>query len=232
MFDRAKELLDPRKTFGQPAVRICEAKYAFTPPEDEQMVLRMMVRSPQTFGFKIPNELAWLNGYIRFCNKIHGQMAGKFSPFVYVTVRHGRMQSNRYRDDVWHVDGFSMRMPHVPEHNFIWASEEGTETLEQEVKLPANFDPMRHNIHQYFQDVADEKNMRVLQEKTIYAIDPYVIHRRPTVTTGIQRTFIRVSFLPVEIEDNTCMVNPLIGRIFPYNRTDIREELLRYPVQK
>ena len=54
-----------------------------------------------------------------------------------------------------------------------------------------------------------------------------MVHRRPSNTTGKQRTFVRISFIPIEIEDDTCTRNML----FPekvYNRKDIREKLINY----
>ena len=223
---RAKSLLSHKNTFGFGAEK-CPTTPVLNTPCDEQYILRMMVRSPGSKGFKIPAELEWLEGMIRLCDSM--QVSDDIqNPFVYVTVRHGIVKSTT--DDLWHVDGFSMRVPHIPEQNYIIASNNGTEVLEQDVQIPAGFDPMRHNIHQFFQDVADVKNIRTLEDNTIYRIDPYVIHRRPTVTAGIMRTFVRVSFIPVEIEDDTCMVNPLIPRLKPYNRTDIRNRLERFPV--
>lgn len=96
--------------------------------------------------------------------------------------------------------------------------------------LPADFDPFRHNIHNYFQDVAKEENIRTLKERTLYGIDPYVIHRRPSVPVGTMRTFLRVSFVPIEIEDYTCTDNPLMPRQKPYGRVDFRTTLVRYPI--
>jgi hypothetical protein len=219
-------LLSHKNPFGFPAEEVGFVG-DLTPPADEQYILRMMVRTPSSGGFKVPQELQWLLPLIETCNK--NQVENRiFNPFVYITVRHGIVKS--VTDDMWHVDGFSMRTPHIPEQNYIYASKCGTEELVQDVKLPVDFDPMRHNIHQYFEDVADVKNIRSLKDKTLYRIDPYVIHRRPTVTSGMSRTFFRISFIPIEIEDDTCTVNPLIPRLSPYGRGDIRNQLQRYVI--
>jgi len=121
-----------------------------------------------------------------------------------------------------------MRVPHPPEQNYIWADCFGTEVLRQKIELPNDFDPMKHNIHQYFQDQADANYTQVLKTKTLYAIDPYVIHRRPNLPRSVWRTFFRISFIPIEIEDDTCSINHLIPRKKPYGRKDIRETLVRY----
>lgn len=224
--DRAKTLLSHKNPFGFPAEK-CMSGFNLFPPQNEQYILRMMVRRPGMYGFQIPAELDWLRGMIHLCDSFQ-EIENIHNPFVYITIRHGIVKS--ITDDLWHVDGFSMRVPHIPEQNYIIATNNGTEVLKQDVRIPDDFDPMKHNIHQYFQDVADETKVEVLEDNTIYRIDPYVIHRRPKVTAGILRTFVRVSFIPIEIEDDTCMVNPLIPRTAPYNRSDIRSILERYPL--
>lgn len=229
---RAKSLLSHKNPFGFPAEEIFsfdDLMYGKRnkPSVDEQYILRMMVGSPNVNGRQIPTELNWLKPLIEACSVFQARKEIN-NPFIYVTVRHGIVKS--VTDDLWHVDGFSMRVPHIPEQNYIYASHCGTEVLEQTIQLPEDFDPMRHNIHQYFQDVAKEENVKVLRNNTLYRIDPYVVHRRPKVTEGVMRTFVRISFIPIEIEDDTCTVNPLIPRLKPYNRSDIRNLLQRYPV--
>lgn len=225
--ERAKSLLSHKNPFGFPAEEVSFQPRIVFPSIEEQYILRMMVRTPGSGGFQIPEELGWLTDAILECDQ-QQERDGIQNPYVYITVRHGVVKSQT--DDLLHVDGFSMRVPHIPEQNYIYASREGTEVLEQAIQIPAGFDPTRHNIHHYFQDVAREENIQTLKDKTIYRIDPYVVHRRPVVTTGIVRTFFRISFIPIEIEDDTCTINPLIPRVRPYNRTDIRNQLQRYPV--
>lgn len=221
--ERAQVALSPTNTFGFSAEKIA----TITPnlPREEQYVLRMMIKAPWVDGYKIPKELEWLRSTIELCEKNQKQM-GLNQPFVYITVRHGIVKS--VNDDVWHVDGFSMKgAPHIPEQNYIFCSNTGTEVLNQKVTLPEDFDPFKHNIHLYFQDVAREDSpIETLESNVLYAIDPYVIHRRPQTTFGTERTFFRISFIPLEIESDTCMVNPLILRDKPYNRKDIRDFLL------
>ena len=52
----------------------------------------------------------------------------------------------------------------------------------------------------------------------VYVFDPYVIHRRPPKAFGTQRTFVRVTFVPIEIYDDACTSNPLLPSKV-YNRT-------------
>ena len=223
LFERAQNLLSEREPFGMPAFKV--GPLELRTPLEPQMILRMLVKSPGSGGFRIPSELGWLGNLILGLNEIQRTLAGKDHPFVYVTVRHGPVISET--DDEWHVDGFSMRIPHVPEQNYIWMSHTGTEVLEGPFNLPEDFDGMRHNLHHYFQDHC-KGTVNTLEPRTVHGIDPYVVHRRPVLPPTISRTFIRISFVPIEIEDDTCMINPLIPRTKPYNREDIRRSLTRY----
>lgn len=227
IYERAKGLLDHRKPFGKSPKSFGKISY-LSFPKEEQHILRMMVKSPFSEGFVIPDSLSWLSGPIVDLWRYQQIEHRIFHPFVYVTVRHGIVKS--VTDDLWHVDGFSMRVPHPTEQNYILSSTHPTEFLEQEIILPEDFDPMRHNIHKYFQDVAKEENCVTSEPMTLYGIDPYVIHRRPKVPAETFRTFFRISFIPIEILDDTCTINPLMPKTAPYGRGDIRDRLERYPV--
>jgi hypothetical protein len=185
----------------------------------------MMVRSDM-LPLAIPDELDWLRFTIYRLNN-YQKAHNLHNPFVYVTVRHGIVTSET--DDLWHVDGFSMRTPHTPEQNYICVNgEDPTEYLINKWNLPATFDPFVHNIHHYFRDFPHGAKRVQGQSGIVYAIDPYCVHRRPSVTVGKMRTFWRISFVPIEIEDDTCTPNPL----FPpnvYGRTDIRKQLVAWP---
>lgn len=191
---------------------------------DDQYVLRMMIRSPHSNGFQIPEELRWLENAIFFALYTQEKL-NKSSAYVYVTVRSGLVTS--VTDDEWHVDGFSMRVPHEPEQNYVWTDCYPTQHLAQQFDIPKDFDPMRHNLHQFFQDRADASKIKELACERLHLIDPYIVHRRPTVPTGTRRTFVRISFVPIEIEDDTCTPNPLLPQR-KYERADIRKTLIRY----
>lgn len=193
-------------------------------PNEEQYILRMMIRNNESNQFYIPDELKWLENEI-----IRADMIQKYynldNQFVYVTVRHGIVKS--ITDDEWHVDGFSMRIPHVPEQNYICSVGVPTEYLEQSFEIPQEFDPNIHNLHHLLQDMADPNKIKSLTSNEIYLIDPYCVHRRPTVDQGTFRSFYRISFIPIEIEDDSCTQNPLLPKK-NYNRTDIRKSLKRF----
>lgn len=196
-------------------------------PYDNQYILRMMIASPHTDGFQIPEELCWLRESIAACHNIQ-KANGLNNPFVYVTVRHGIV--NTVTDDDWHVDGFSMRVAHVPEQNYVWSNTESTEYQDRAFDIPDDFDPLKHNLHTYLSGLCKEADTKQCEKNTCYLFDPYFVHRRPKSSTGQQRTFWRISFIPIEIEDDTCMANKLL-KPKRYNRTDIRESLTKYTPQ-
>lgn len=194
------------------------------PDADNQYVLRMLVRSPETNGFKIPEVLDWLKPTILECDDIQ-KSNNLNNPYVYVTVRHGEVSS--VTDDVWHVDGFSMRVPHLPEQGYFCSNIYSTEYQDKSFPIPIDFDPFKHNVHDYLASIADEGQTVECSSEVVYAFDPYLVHRRPNVPVGTKRTFWRISFIAIEIEDDSCTQNPLLP-IKNYGREDIRRKLVSY----
>lgn len=198
-------------------------------PPQTQYILRMLVRSPATNNhYVIPDELKWLEMTIHTLHILHGSIFPAHN-FTYITVRNGKVKSEY--DDEWHVDGFSMRYPHVPEQSFIYSDSYPTEFLAENFEIPADFNPLRHNLHHYFQDYQQSEDIIKTNNNVFTLIDPYLIHRRPSVPCYEERIFIRVSFVPREIEDDSCTQNPLLP-VKKYNRSDIRNILRRYPNDK
>ena len=174
----------------------------------------------------IPPELAWIREAIDTCVQREG--ARFADEFIYVTIRHGIVTS--VDDDFWHVDGFTMRLIHRPEHNYLWSDVYPTEILAQPFTFPDDFDPLRHNLFWYIQEHADESKAVSLPPRRLACLDVYHIHRRPPAATGTTRTLIRITFCPVEIEDDSCQHNPLMEPTM-YNRLgsrDFRDKLTRY----
>jgi hypothetical protein len=221
--DRANRNLN-LNDFSYPSLPICIESKKYNIPFERQYILRMMVRSPESDGLRIPEELEWLKDTIQGCDTLQKSMGLK-NQYVYITVRHGIVTSET--DDIWHVDGFSMRREHVPEQNYIWTNVEPTEYAEQAFPIPDDFDAMKHHLHWYLDEQVRQENIRQCEAGNIYLIDPYCVHRRPKQTAGIHRTFWRISFIPIEIEDNQCQQNPLMPKKI-YSNEDIRKVLIRY----
>jgi hypothetical protein len=202
------------------------SKVQYVVPFDRQYILRMLVRTPESDGFCVPTELDWLKPTILNLDAIQKQNGLK-NQFVYVTVRHGLVTSQT--DDIWHVDGFSLRRHHLPEQNYIWTNREPTEYADQAFPIPSAFDPSKHHIHWYFDEQVEAENIRRCEEQTICLFDPYFVHRRPKNTIGMMRTFWRVSFIEIEIEDGQCQQNPLLP-VKQYRGGDIRNSLCRFVI--
>ena len=214
--------------FGQADVRPTDLGVRTLSSPEDQYILRMMVMSP-VHGFSIPSELEWLKSTILGCISYQRQRF-PLHPFIYITVRSGEVRSET--DDLLHVDGFSMRVSHLPEQNYIWsAGGYPTEVLTRRVGIPGDFDPLRHNLHWLLQDKAREEDIKPLRSGHLYVIDPYIAHRRPKVPPGVKRTFFRISFVPIEIQDDTCTRNPAFPAVH-YGKIDFRHQLERYPISK
>lgn len=192
-------------------------------PFDEQYILRMPIRVSPFGRVKIPDELDWLRPMIvdAMINQIHMDID---HPFIYVTVRHGLVKS--VTDDEWHVDGFSTRTAHAPEQNYVWTDHNPTEyAYIPSVKFPDDFDTKKHNVNKFLEKhVGDVDQM---EEKRIYCMDPYILHRRPK-DDGKVRTFVRISFVAIEIDDVNNTQNPHLPREYTRDGVAFRNTLLEY----
>ena len=225
--ERAQHLLN-LATFNQDRRPEYRGFEQLKTPSEEQYVLRLLIEEPYS-GLQLPEEYQWVLPIIKE-GKINQKRIGIRHPFLYLTIRHGIVRSTG--DDEWHTDGFSMRYSHVPEQNYIWVSGGyPTEYISEAVEIPSDFNPMFQNLHLFFQDHFREKGAQVesIDEHSIYAMDPYVVHRRPKAAFGKLRTFVRVSFTPIEIVDRNNSFNPAIPRNYTRDGVeDFRNRLFRY----
>lgn len=177
-------------------------------PTGEQKVLRVLVSTPYSGGLRLPADLSWASGLIQEATRYQSDVVGIRHPYTYVTVRHGEVDTTT--DDEWHVDGFSTRYTHLPEANYVIVyGNVPTEYAAQAFPFPSDFDPLRHNVQRFFQKRVRAESIRSLEAGTMYFVDPYVVHRRPPGVVG-PRTFIRISFTPIEIPDVNNTANPLL----------------------
>ena len=192
-------------------------------PDNEIYVLRLLVKEPNS-PFVLPEKLGFMKNILKDSAAYQKSNFPDFdNRFVYLTVRSGNVKSQR--DDEMHVDGFQgISVPrHIPEQNYIWADSNPTHVSLQPYFVEA-VDPAKHNIHTYFEKATHPANVMQGVEKGLYVIDPYHVHARPRVESGIRRAFFRICYSPVEIRDDTCMRNPFFNR-GPYGRKDIRDVL-------
>ena len=217
--DRAKQLLDWKNYIGLTQVGYLEGvelgKLDLQCPHDTQAILRMPVRY-RMGELLLPQELEWVRPLIELADKAMPYKA----LFTYVTV-HCNFETDGTDED-WHVDGFSMRVSHLPEQNFLWSNTGGTEFFNGVIEIPDSFDPMLHNINKSAQLYQLGENI-VAKPYTVYRFDPYIFHKAPSAKAG--RTFVRVSYVPIEIDDINNTQNPLLPRHYTFNGVEFRNKL-------
>lgn len=200
------------------------------PQLERQYVLRCPIKIPGS-RLLIPQDMLWCEPMIDSALRYQHDVVGIEHPFAYLTIRHGEVSSQT--DDEWHVDGFSMKVPHIPEQNYVWVNTEPTECAAIGLNIPQDFDPLRHSVQFLAQDSIAQNSqviLETLEPEVIYAMDPYVIHRRPETTAGETRTFVRLSLTPIAIDDRNNATNPLFGEISSDRDgiADFRDMLARY----
>ncbi len=195
-------LLRPRGPFGEYPTKLYVLPQVRAVPVPQLHILRMRVASPFE-ALKLPDTLKFLEEAI--CH--FATRAPVWLPWVYVTVRHGDIKE--LGDDVWHVDGYSMRTPHPPEVDYIWSDHTPTEFLVGRFEPPAAFNPLKHDLALWLQSRAANGHVFQGEARCWYSLSPYVVHRRPAYASA-PRTFLRISFLPIEIVDDVQTQNPLL----------------------
>lgn len=204
--------------------KVC--KFKLNPPETDVMVLRMLVKRPYA-DLALPKDLEWTRTMIEEATWSQERM-NIFQPFCYLTVRHGIQMPVRDQEE-WHVDGFSTQITHLPEQNYIWCDNNPTEYADQSFNVPMDFDPDLHNVNWLLQDQVLDACIKKVEVGAMYCFDPYVLHRRATIEGPVHRTFIRVSFTPIEIADKNNTPNPDLPTYHVRDGVkDFRNRLRRY----
>lgn len=194
-------------------------------PYDEQYILRMTI-CMNGQDFYCPPELLWLSPLFDAAYKHQTNVMKLKHTFCYITVRHGTVKS--VLDDEWHVDGFSTKITHIPEQNYIWSNNNCTEYCDVSTEFPDDFNPLIHNVNSYLAQFVEEDEIKTCKPTTLYCLDPYILHRRPAVAFGQERTFVRISFVPIEIRDVNNTPNRIIPEVKPTNGIEIRNKLINY----
>lgn len=141
-------------------------------PFDDQYILRMAICVDGGL-IQVPDELEWIRPMLYLALDDQA-LAGVYHPFIYVTVRHGIVRSQT--DDEWHVDGFSTKVPSIPEQNYIWSNKNGTEYVPIRVHFPADFDTRIHNVNHFLQQFVNQDEIMQCEDDDIgeleFALDP------------------------------------------------------------
>jgi hypothetical protein len=224
--ERAKRLvnlLDYRQSVLEKSLRIGGFDVSLPPAQ------RSVLRLPICMGgaWSIPSEFDWLKDFIRQCVAFQ-ETYFVAHPFWYLTVRRTDADPTN-RSSQWHVDGFSLRTPHLPEMNYLWCSEEPTLFYERPIFFPDDFDGKRHNLQSFVAERIDHTHVVQGQARQIYLIDPYVIHKKPDCIVSTRRFLIRLSNIPVEIEDDLYTPNPAFPtRCYGRVGKDVADQFKKY----
>lgn len=194
-------------------------------PIEEQYILRMVV-CINGKDFYIPKELEWIKPLFNEALKHQQNIIQVTHSFCYITVRNGLVKSKT--DDEWHVDGFSTKITHIPEQNYIWCNTLGTEYSDLNVNFPDDFDSNKFNVNLFLKKYINKNNIYQCKEKTLYCLDPYIIHKRPIESENTIRTFVRISFVPIEINDINNTQNKLLPREYTEDGVSFRNNLIEY----
>jgi len=189
-------------------------------PKD-QYILRMCVKH-RNGDLKVPQELKWIYPILRAA-LAHQHNLGVKHPFIYITVRNGCVKS--LTDDEWHLDGFSTRVKHKPEQNYIITDCYPTQYVSQNYSIDNNLNPLKHNVNFYLEKQVKKESIKTLNPNELYCIDPFILHKRPYVPDQINRKFLRISFTPIEIDDINNTQNPLMYITYKKNGVDFRNSL-------
>ncbi len=198
-------------------------------------VLRMPIKYPMT-QYKIPIELAayWdlikrVAEYESGFNIRHEEM------FVHITIDRSHVKANTsHRYPGFHGDGvqgtkFSQDQYLPIEHSYIMTSEPPTEFCIQPFFLN-HLNDARNNIFHEFEVQARESNIYGTIPWHLYLIDPYMVHRTPTITKDTDRLFVRITYTYSELMNPHNTKSPLFPEHQNYDkRHDIRKFLTTYP---
>lgn len=193
--------------------------YELSPPAEDQYILRMLIKKHHG-KFMIPEHIEWCRDLIMKCSDEQNKLGIRHS-FCYITIRNGYIKSTT--DDEWHVDGFSTRISHIPEQNYVISNCYPTEYVVRSFDVPIHFNPLIYNVNTFLSAQIKNEDVISAKENTVMCFDPYILHRRPNIPEGVKRCFIRISFVSIEIIDKNNTENPLL----PVEKTSIDGVLFR-----
>ena len=191
-------------------------------PSCKSNVLRMLIRKFPG-NLLLPDELKWVLPLIEMADLYQKNICAH--PFLYLTIRHNNQKFEKLNE--WHVDGFSMKIDHLPEQNYIWCNASPTEYILQKFNIDNDFDPLSHNIHKFLSNRVSSPP-KTIGVNEVWMVDPYVLHKAPDVMAE-NRVFVRASFVPIEIQDANNTQNPLLPQKYTYDGVaDFRDQLTDY----
>lgn len=198
-------------------------------------VLRLLIRNNDSQSdIYLPKELLSLKEFILQQINYHRQHYDENKEcFIYITIRTSTYDNLFYKNScTWHIDGFqgSRINRHIVEQDIFWCNKNPTQFLIQPM-FCEYLDSSKHDINEFFEKQSDERFIIDTQPNKIYLATPYNIHRVNILPFEGKRVFIRLNFSPVEIEDFTNTINPMLVREYQ-KRRDVRDFLREYIIDE
>lgn len=225
-----------QEKFKYPYLPLHLMKYSIPNIENiETNVLRLLIRdNNENNNIYIPKELLVLKDFILENINYHRQhFSFNKNAFIYITVRQSTYNELFYKEAFdWHIDGFqgSRIERHIVEQNVFWCNKSPTQYLLQPMYCEG-LNPSKYDINDFFNKNADEKYLFNSEENSIYYTNPYNIHKVNSLKFKGKRIFVRLNFSPVEIEDPTNTINPMLPRYYQ-ERKDLRNFLSEYLINE
>lgn len=217
-------------TIGCPPVEAGVVK--IESPEKEIRVLRCPIKTPGSQELFVPSEL---DCFVPLVLQVGELAAAHYKGFlgshVHLTIEKTWLEPGQYqRVPGWHVDGLQgVRIaPHGTEHSWIWGDALPAQYCPQPFFLN-HLDSVRHNMFDEMYKQAREENVLERFSNRVYLIDPYVVHRAQLAKVGCWRTFARITFSDIELEDPANTINLSLASAQDYpDRIEVRDRLYSY----
>ena len=193
-------------------------------------VLRVTIKPEATLEVRLPLELTPVEGIVRRLLNYEMMINPGLIDFnVHLTLDYGFVEAGKtQRFPGWHGDGLQggqFKEKLVCEHSYIAASSPGPELCLQPFFIQ-HLNEDRYNFFKVFDQQAKEENVYQTLGSHIYLMDPYIVHRTPTITEDTERAFIRLTIANRELPSEHNTPNPMWSQPAFEPKLDIRDFVL------
>jgi hypothetical protein len=191
---------------------------------DEVMYyLYLPIRMPST-ELRVPRNLECLQPLIHASLQHASRLRRVRDDYVYISARKGwATPDNPLNRPGWHADGFG-----TDDLNYVYWVGPGTRFLVGDLgDVPADH-AASLRVFELLADWCPDKIITDLPEKTLYMLDPYVVHATPAITKPCWRQFIKISLSShrYNLENNSH--NYLFDYDWPlHSREEVRNDTFK-----
>jgi hypothetical protein len=215
-------------------IELGNSELSFDQITESVNVLRTPIKFPGT-AYLIPQELKAFFPLIRRVAEYEAGVNQRHDDCcVHITIDKSTVKEGEtHRYPGFHGDGvqgakFSQKSYLPIEHSYILTSSPPTEFCIQPFFF-RHLNDAKHNIFHEMELQVRECNIYKTLPWHLYLIDPYMVHRTPTIKTATERLFVRITYAYSELLNPHNTVNPHFGEQEYEPRHDIRKFLTTYP---